>query len=250
MTYHRYPLQGCSKPGRNQPRPTVPNLLSDRASAGLASQIAPYVAVAHRAGLPFRLDELNSVSCRGEPGVSDTFASSMWILDTLFNLAAAGVDGVNVHTLPQAPYEPFTFSRSGGSWTASVRPVYYGMLMFARAFPAGARLLRVHVPAGPLKVWATRAPDRRLHVVVINQSPRVERVELKLPASVRGPLSAQWLAAPSLRSTRGVVLGGRSFGATTMTGRLGPPERKPISPTRPGSYPVTLPGAGAVLLTG
>ena len=40
-----------------------------------------------RTGCPFRLDELNSASCAGR-GVSDTFASALWVLDTLFNLAA------------------------------------------------------------------------------------------------------------------------------------------------------------------
>ena len=33
------------------------------------------------------------------------------------------------------------------------------MLMFAQAFPPGAQLLPVTAPSGPVKVWATAAPD-------------------------------------------------------------------------------------------
>ena len=71
------------------------------------------------------------------------------MLDTLFNLAQAGVDGVNVHTLPGAAYELFTISHKQGRWQAFVHPEYYGMLMFAQAFPPGAQLLPVTAPGRP-----------------------------------------------------------------------------------------------------
>ena len=72
------------------------------------------------------------------------------MLDTLFNLASVGVDGVNVHSLPGAAYELFTFSRrTSTGWQAFVHPDYYGMLMFAQAFPAGAQLLPVDAPGRP-----------------------------------------------------------------------------------------------------
>src|SRR6202044_1846291 len=130
--------------------------------SGLAQSIEPYVSYAHAHGLAFRVDEMNSAAlarCLGRSGVSATFSSALWALDTLFNMAAIGVDGVNVHTLPGAAYQLFTFTHSRGSWQASVRPEYYGLLMFSQAFPPGAVLLPVAAPAGPVKVWATRAPD-------------------------------------------------------------------------------------------
>src|SRR5207342_66609 len=133
--------------------PSVPDLLNDLSSAGLASQIAPYVTVAHRHGLPFRLDEMNSVSGSGVKGVSDTFASALWVLDTLYNLASVGVDGVNVHSLPGAAYELFTFEHTSSGWQAFVHPEYYGMLLFAQSFPPGAQLLPVSEnPTGLVKV--------------------------------------------------------------------------------------------------
>ncbi len=84
VTFHRYPLNRCVHNPRSPLYPSVPNLLSSRASAGLVAGMARWVALAHRRGERFRVDELNAVTCGGQPGVSDTFASALWTLDTEF----------------------------------------------------------------------------------------------------------------------------------------------------------------------
>jgi hypothetical protein len=251
VTFHQYPLWACQ---RNRTAPnfaSIPNLLKRSSSRGLARQIAPFAALAHAAGLLFRLDELNSAACTGQLGVSNTFAATLWSLDALFSLAAAGVDGVNIHTLPRAAYAPFTFSHRDGHWTGSVRPLYYGLLAFVRAFPPGARLLRTHAAQGPLRMWATIAPDGRVRVMLINvRSSGTVVVHLRL-AGASAPLTQQALRAPSLAATSGVSLGGESFGARTRTGIL-PAETTPVSPILPspvGYYRVLVPAASALLLT-
>jgi hypothetical protein len=249
-TVHRYALQGCARNPRAPSYPSVANLLSDRSSAWLAGALAPYVAVAHGQGLQFRVDELNSAAlagCLGRTGVTDTFASALWMLDTLFDMANVGVDGVNVHTLPGAGYELFTFSRSAsGGWQAFVHPDYYGMLMFDRAFPPGARLESVNAPSGPVKVWATIAPDGRTRVALINKDSHPHRVELQLPPGKR-PAELEWLRAPSPAATSGVTLGGDTFGTETSTGALGAAELQPV-PQLLGSYSIDLPADSAALL--
>ena len=143
VTYHRYPLRACVTDPTSPGFPSIPNLLADSASAGLATPMAPFIAVTHRHNLPFRVAEMNSASCQGAKGVSDTFASALWALDTMFQFASVGVDGVNFHMLPGSNYELFTVSHnSTGAWQAFVHPEYYGLLMFAQAFPPGARLLQ------------------------------------------------------------------------------------------------------------
>lgn len=251
VTVHRYALQGCFTNPSSPSYPSVANLLSDRSSWGLAAALAPYVALAHSQGLQFRVDELNSAAqagCLGRAGVSDTFASALWMLDTLFDLASVGVDGVNVHSLPGAGYELFTFSRaSTGGWQAFVHPDYYGMLMFSQAFPTGARLVPVNAPAGPVKVWATLAPDGRTRVVLINKDSRPHRVELQLPPT-SGPTELEWLRAPAATATSGVTLGGQTFGPETTTGRLAAPAPQPVSQLL-GEYSIELPAYSAALLT-
>jgi hypothetical protein len=249
VTFHRYPLRECETNPRASDFPTIPRLLTATSSAGLAALVAPYARTASRAHRPFRLDELNSVSCQGRRGVSNTFAAALWMLDTLFNVRAVGVDGVNVHMLPGSAYQAFSVSHAGHRWRASVSPIYYGMLMFARAFPPGARLLGVSAPAGPLKAWATRDRHGRLRIVLINEDPAgTATVRLRIPGSPAS-LRSQALRAPSLSATRGVSLGGRSFAQSTGTGLLPPARHQPRLVEARGSYSVSVPAASAVLLT-
>jgi hypothetical protein len=249
VTIHRYPLRNCSVAPPSPEYPTIRHLLTPFASSGLALGIAGDVATAHRAGRLFRLDELNSVACRGKRGVSDTFASSLWALDVLFNLARVGVDGVNFHTLPDAAYQLFSFRRVHGTWEAFVRPVYYGALMFAQAVAPGSRLQSVSSSrAGRVSAWAARAPDGRLSVVLINKSLSVPRtVGVAAPKGVRGASSVVWMRAPSIHARSRVTIGGRTFGGNTTTGRLPAPAARTLSATG-GEYRLRLPPASAVLL--
>ena len=119
MTIHRYPLRNCYVPPSSPQYPTVAHLLSSYATVTLADSLRRWIDIAHAQHRRLRVDELNSVACRGKAGVSDTFASALWVTDALFSLARAGVDGVDMHTLPDAAYELFAFSRHGGRWHGS-----------------------------------------------------------------------------------------------------------------------------------
>ena len=249
VTYHRYPLRACVTDPASPGFPSIPNLLADGASAGLAAPMAPFINVTHRHNLPFRVAEMNSASCQGAKGVSDTFASALWALDTMFQFASVGVDGVNFHMLPGSNYELFTVSHSStGAWQAFVHPEYYGLLMFAQAFPPGARLLKTTAPAGPVKVWATQGGDGAVRVTLINKDPGAEHdVSLSVPGATT-PGSLETLQAPSVSATDGVTLGGQSFGAETTTGTLPAPSTTPVAPVA-GTYTVPLPAGSAAMLT-
>lgn len=256
VTIHRYPLHGCSSTD-SPTYASVENMLSDSASAGLAEQTAPYVTEVHSAGDRIRVDEMNSAttaSCVGRPSAADTFSSALWALDTLFNLASIGVDGVNFHTLPQAAYELFTFTQRGKTWRAFVHPDYYGMLMFGQAFPPGAKLLPTSLTQGgvqpsstPMKVWATQAGGT-IRVTLINKDPGSAHVVDVTVPHAGASATLESLQAPSVSSMNGVTLGGQTFGASTTTGRLGSPQLTTIAPVL-GTYQVTVPPGSAVLLT-
>ncbi len=251
VSAHRYPIQGCLKDRSSPSYPSIANLLSSRSSTGLAEALAPYVALAHDHRLQFRVDELNSAAlagCLSRSGVSNTFASALWMLDALFNLAGVGVDGVNIHTLPGAAYELFTFRRGPAGWQAFVHSDYYGLLMFAQAFPPRARLLPVHAGAGSLKVWATRGADGRTRVTLINESSRSRRVELQLPFG-GDQAELEWLSAPGIAAADGVTLAGQTFGAETDTGRLGGAPTTQRVAQLLGWCSIQLPPYSAALLT-
>jgi hypothetical protein len=251
VTVHRYPLSACNHNPRSPGYPTIGRLLTGQSVASLAGEVVPAVRTAHHRGLALRLDEMNSVSCSGRAGVSDTFASALWIADTLFALARVGVDGVNVHTWPGAAYQLFSFSDPGGRWQAFVAPEYYGMLMFERAFPPGARLLPVSVGshAKEVRAWATRGHGGHTRVVLINDDrSAAHTMRLRLAGGVHGPATLEWLRAPHAGSRSHVTLGGQSFGDATSTGHLaGRPSTPSLRPAR-GRYTVRLPPASALLL--
>ena len=251
MTVHRYPLRNCYVPPRSPQYPTVSHLLSSYATEELAASLKRWVEIAHAQHRQLRVDELNSVACRGKVGVSDTFASALWATDALFSLARVGVDGINVHTLPNAAYELFQFSHAGGRWQGTVRPVYYGLQLFAQAAPASSQLLRVsrHGPDAGLSAWATRAPDHVTRVVLINKNQTHSRtVRIPVPAGSPSTATVERMAAPSVKSNSGVTLGGRTYGAVTATGRLATPV---VSRLRAAHDQVTLsvPHGSAALVT-
>jgi hypothetical protein len=248
VTLHRYPLQHCFiKP--DSPRyATIDHLLAPRSSVGLANSFAPYAAVAHARGRPLRVDEFNTVSCGAVRSVSQSFASALWAPDALFALARAGVDGVNLHTFPGAGYELFTFNRTSGRWSARVYPEYYGLLLFARAAPAGSRLLPA-AASGPaaVRIWATSARDGSTRVLLVNDDRSRQHVAAVRVVGAGGAASLIRMLAPSAEATTGVTLGGASFGEQTTNGSLDP-HADGIG-AHGGRYFVTLPAASAALLT-
>jgi hypothetical protein len=250
VTYHRYPLIKCFTTPADPNYPSISNLLAPYSSRNLLTGAASEIAYAHSHGATFRVDELNTVACKGQPGVSDTFAAALWVLDTLFSMARSGVDGVNIHTLPEAAYRLFTFADQNGHWTASVKPEYYGLLMFNQAAPAGARLLQLSAPAlsSGVRAWATRAANGEIRVVLINVDPSASHEVLVEPPEQAGQALIEQLSAPNVASTSGVTLGGQSFGAQTSAGTLtGPEQLTPITASN-GRFDITLaPGSAAML---
>jgi Glycosyl hydrolase family 79 C-terminal beta domain len=245
-TLHKYPLKHCSKTAHV----TIDQLLANSSSAGLADSVARYASIAHAHHVPLRIDEMNAVSCGGVRGVSDTFASALWALNTLFEFSRVGVDGVNFHTVPDTINELISADDAGGRWHSLVHPQYYGMMMFAQAAPPGARLLRISGAShGSLHVWATRAPDGQVRVVMINDASNgSQQVTLRI-GSARGTAKLERLEAPSITASSGVTLGGQSFGQATYTGKLaGRSTDTSVAPTG-GAYVVKVPAASAALLT-
>jgi hypothetical protein len=249
VTLHGYPLQLCFTRRRSLRYPTVAHLLAPSSSIGLADSFAPYAAIARARGLSLRIDELNSVSCGADPAVSDTFASALWALDTLFEMVRVGIHGVNVHTFPGAGYELFRITRVAGRWQAVVAPGYYGLLLFARAAPAGSRLLQVSGAAsGAVRTWATRARDGTIRVVLVNSGRGARRLTVGVTGASVGPAILERLSARDAPARTGVSLGGQSFGPRTFTGTLAGDPRTIAMSRVHGRYVVMLPAASAAML--
>jgi len=241
VTAHRYPYSACAAPG-SAGYPTIGRLLSEAATAGMAKSIEATVRLAHRAGLAFRLTELNSVSCGGRPGVSDTFATAPWAPDALFELLRTGADAVDVHVRPGTVNAAFSLTSRG----LSARPLLYGLTLFARTLAPHSQVALVRVQGSHsllLKAWAVRLRSGAMHVLLINKGARAVRASLRLPGY--GAASVERLSAPSVSSRTGTTLDGQYL---SVDGRwLGSPSTRRIFPGVAG-YEVTVPRFAAALL--
>jgi hypothetical protein len=242
ISVHRYPYSGCVG-RRSASFPTIGRILSAHASTTLAAQLAPMIATTHRAGLPFRVTELNSVTCGGRPGVSDTFATALWAPDTLFALLRARADGVNLHLRADKINAPFAFTARG----LFARPLLYGLIMFSRALAGGVGLEPSHLGAAHslhVSAWVVRTRDGGRHILVVDKGPHAIRLLLRVNDS--GPASAEQLRAASPAARFGVTLGGQHIGPRGQW--LGRPQTEPVIQS-PRGYVVTVPRYGATLVT-
>jgi len=254
ITYHIYPLSACSwsKPGSST-YPTISNLLSDQASLAPAQNVAVFVNQVQQHDRLLSLSETNSVSCGGTDGVSNSFASALWGTDVMFNMASVGVHSVHFHTGSGAYFSPFVFyvkrSSTQSTYTATVNPLYYGMLLFAQAATNKSRLLPVSSQSsGNVKVWATMDSQNVVRVVAINKDLSASgNAEIQL-SSPRSTSSLVRLMAPSASATIGVTLGGQTFDGTTDGTPVGNNVSTSVKPKN-GIYTFSLPAASAALLT-
>ena len=242
ITVHRYPLSACSRPG-TKTFPTIARVLSERATAGMARTIGGAVRAARLARLPVRLTEINSVTCGGRKGVSNTFATALWAPDALFELLRVGARSVAVHVRADAINMAFSLTRHG----LVANPLLYGLALFARTLGPNSQLLPLMLQARPglrLKAWAVRVGANVLHVVLIDKGTRAVRVSLRLPAT--GAVTAQQLLARSARATSGVTLGGQRLDAQGHW--VGKPTTQTIEPGA-GGYAVIVRGLSATVVT-
>jgi hypothetical protein len=253
-TLHYYPFDRCSATSVAQA--TISNLLAESTMATMARRFAGYAAIARSHHQTLHMGEINSVACHGKAGVSDSFAAALWGLDALFTLAHAGLGGVNVHIydLGRSPgsYNPIvsTATRSStGVWTytTTVRPLYYAMLLFRNA--VGRRFLPVTISGARANVKAYAVGDgATVRVFLLNKDLQAGGPVAIVPSRALGVATVTVLRAPSLSATTRITLGGQVI--NPPTGLLPRPHTRTLVPdTSAGTYTVTLPSASAVMVT-
>lgn len=103
VTWHYYPQQGERCPAATVP--ATPEALLDPARLDELAVWAEVVeGAAQVRSLPVWLGESGNAQCGGQPGVSDTWASSPWWADQLGQVAARGQQAVVRQTLSGSDY--------------------------------------------------------------------------------------------------------------------------------------------------
>ena len=239
LTHHYY------REGEN-PTSTIDKLL--HTDPKLAPILAKLRAASESSGVPYRICEVNSFSGGGRPGVSDTMAAALWVLDFMFTLASAGCAGVNMETGVNqrgfiSSYSPIGDDEQGHYWAA---PEYYGMLAFAQS---GGRVIGCALDAGErnIKAYAAQPTRDRIVLTLINKESSSEAtvvIDAGASKSFRSG-SLIRLSGPSLESKSGVTLGGAGV---SHDGRWKSAQVEEVSGTR-GKLQVRLPAASAAVVT-
>jgi hypothetical protein len=242
LTIHRYASSNCW-PTSSPFYPTIALMLSPAASAGLAGTVRGAVLYAHARHQALRLTEVNSVSCGGNTGVADSFATALWAPDALFQMISEGVNGVSWHIRTNSINAPFVPSPQG----ILAKPELYGLALFAQMSGSDARLLSTKVTASApanLSVWPVES-SHGLKVLVLNKGGRAANVTLTLGTRA-SQASVERMLAPGITASAGVTLGGQTIGPTAQW------QGKKITTTvtvRNGSFGVAMPGYSAALLS-
>jgi hypothetical protein len=119
LTQHYYRANGES------PTSTAEFLITPDST--LVAELSLLEAGARSIGVPYRMSECNSFYGGGASGVSNSYASALWVIDFLFNCAQGGSVGANLHGGGNNPgYTPIADSNGV---IQDVRPEYYGILI-------------------------------------------------------------------------------------------------------------------------
>jgi len=237
---------------------TIDQMLAPGQITAQLNKVAGNLAAAKAAGLPLRVDEANSAYGGGVDGVSNRYASALWVIDYALSMARAGVAGVNIHGglgVCNDPiwngkfqrYTPMCADNKAYELAQSYRvmPIYYGLWMARRMGPG--RFLPVAVDsARNISAYAVQGDDGRTRIALV-QKDATTAAPVKVTLSVGGGHRT----AAVLRMT-GAALDQDTAaiqGATVDTsGRLTPgaPEKVPVTG---GTVSVDVAAGSAVVIT-
>jgi hypothetical protein len=235
MTQHYYRGSGASTTS------TASFLISpDPRLTGVLTTLS---AGAQRLGVPYRISECNSFGNGGAAGVSDSYASSLWVIDFLFSAALGGSTGVNMHGGGNsAGYTPIA-DHSGA--VIEARPEYYGLLFFTLAGPG--TLLETQLSAGTVDVtaYAVRSDSGGLNLMLVNKDISQNlTITIETNQSIQRA-TLQTMTGPNLAATSGVTIQGATVNQDGSFAPAGPDTLTP-SGTQTTCF---IPALSAVLIS-
>ena len=207
LASHWYPGSHCGSSNM-----TIAQLMSPTTHTNTRTKMNGVMAIGARLDhtIPSTINESNSASCSGMPGVSNSYATSLWSLDYLMQTAQHGLSRLQFHTNTAAVCGDFK-ARDSADYPVSYRyygafcaadeqamaanelsatPLYYGLWAF-RQVPTG-QFVHIDLPdsaLGKLRAYGVLGKGGTLTVVVINvQDPAnaastTDRIQLSLPSS-------------------------------------------------------------------
>ncbi len=226
LNAHYYPMSECGGPSGR-----ADDLISPAMRNAQDSYLATAAAIAHAARLPWQITETNSASCSGIPGVSDTFASALWVVDYLLAAAEHDATAVDFHTALDhacAAYSAICPTSADAADQYSPQPMYYGLLAVRLLGTGTLQPLSLADPSGTITAHAVKTPDGTWRLAIENLGPNPATIHIQPPIPHATTARVLRLTAPSLTATTGVTLQGAEV-AADGTFTVPPPEQDACS---------------------
>ncbi len=254
-TMHWYPTNRCKVPVATS------QILDPLILHEYGRVVGEWAQIAQKHNLGLQLTETNSVACSGQPGVSDTFAQSIWAVDWMLFSPKVPLRRINFHTgttsankLNANSYYNLIQSSGpatpGGPFSNQAEPLYYAVHMFDAVGPGSSYLpVTLQTPANITAYALTRCGTCPINVFVVNKDLAASSpVSIGFQAPM-GQASLLTLSAPSLGSTAGdIQYGGQQF--DNATGLLKAPLRTTaIAADASGNYNFQLQNSSAAMMT-
>jgi hypothetical protein len=211
VTFHNYLGSGLLATS------TIPGMLGPNPTA--VAFCSQFLAVANTANLShgFRLAETNSFYHGGRPGVSNSYASAIWVLDYMFLLATGGANGLNLHggggtwSNNDEWYTPINNDQTTGQIKV-VRPEYYGVSLFSMISHGLLRTAKLSGGTSNNEAFTIDDTDGTFHVVVINKDMNNSATTTIHPGSGFVSARSYELKGTNASDTSGTTLGGVTIG--------------------------------------
>jgi len=276
LTSHFYPGSHCGRSTLS-----LEKLMSATTWTSTQTKLDGIIATGAKLShpIPSVINESNSASCSGQPGVSDAYATSLWSLDYLMQAAKTGIGRVAFHTNTKAicgdfqqrtsPNYPISY-RYYGAFCAkdqaeldrnqlSAAPLYYGLWAF-RQVPQG-RFMDLDLGASALpqlRAYAAEGPRGETTVVLINVQDPSSTTSTSDAVTVNLPSTFQKASQVVLRSTDPAGLGSMNASAISLGGSqvlpngasTGTPTSVPVDVQHKSATVTVAPGTASIVTFG
>jgi hypothetical protein len=228
LTQHYYRGDGHSATA------TAANLIAT--DPNLTKCLEMLEAASHSTGIPFRIGECNSYFNGGATGISNSYASALWVLDFIFTCAQGGAVGVNLHGGGHASgYTPIA-DKAGV--VVEARPEFYGLTLFSLA--GQGAICETTISAGGLNAtaYAVKRSTGELNVIIVNKDTTQNlQLAIALPQSAQSAslITMNQASSPdqtaSLTALSGITIQGAGI-SPNGSFTPGPPYSLPVQGSR------------------
>jgi hypothetical protein len=224
VSTHTYAL-GNGRTAEKDPAGSRARFVSNKTLGGYQKLYDGIVKPLEAKKILYRMDETNSCFGGGAKDCSDSYASTLWVLDYLNWWAGKHIQGLNFHTgdtvngIPPMVANYALFIHKGDGKEFEIRPVSYGCLAFAQV--ARGKTMDVKVQGAErldFTAYAYQDGEAGQAVVLLNKSfgATGKAVTVNLHGTAKGRWQSMTIeqAAGDLAAKTGVTLGGSAIDPT------------------------------------